>query len=181
MLKFITGNHNKFIEVEAVLDGHPIEQLDIDLPEIQDLDPHKIIRAKLQEALRHHEGEFIVEDTSLYLDCLNGLPGPLIKWFLESLGTQGIADLAHKMGNTGAQAKTIIGYSKSPNEIQYFEGVLEGQIVNPRGSTNFGWNPIFQPKGHDLTFGEMTPDEKNAISMRKIAAAKLKAALEQKS
>lgn len=174
MLKFITGNDNKFAEVKAVLDDHPVEQLKIDLPEIQDLDPQKIIRAKLQEALKYHEGEFIVEDTSLYLNCLNGLPGPLIKWFLESIGPQGLADLAHKMGNTEAQAKTIIGYSRSPEEIHFFEGILLGQIVYPRGTNTFGWNSIFQPTGHELTFAEMTINQKNAMSMRKLAAEKLK-------
>ena len=82
-LYFITGNKNKFEEVKSILPE--IEQLDVDLPEIQDIDAQNIIRFKLLEALRHHAGEFIVEDTSLYFDCLKGLPGPLIKWFLETI------------------------------------------------------------------------------------------------
>jgi hypothetical protein len=48
-----------------------IKQMDIDLAELQEIDPHKIIEAKLIEARKHHDGEFIVEDTSLYMDCLN--------------------------------------------------------------------------------------------------------------
>jgi len=44
------------------------------LPELQEIDARKIIEAKLIEARKYHDGEFIVEDTSLYLNCLNGLP-----------------------------------------------------------------------------------------------------------
>jgi inosine/xanthosine triphosphate pyrophosphatase family protein len=57
-----------------------IRGVNLDLMEIQELDATKIIRAKLAEAQRSHTGRFIVEDTSLYLDEMNGLPGPLIKW-----------------------------------------------------------------------------------------------------
>jgi inosine/xanthosine triphosphate pyrophosphatase family protein len=78
-IQFITGNKNKFAEAQKIISN--LEQLDVDLPEIQEIDAKKVIEAKLQEARNLFEGEFVVEDTSLYLDCLNGLPGPLIKWF----------------------------------------------------------------------------------------------------
>jgi len=174
---FITGNENKFQEVKTLLPG--IKQLKLDLEEIQEVDPHKIIQAKIQQAFKHKKAPFIIEDTSLYLDCLNGLPGPLIKWFLEKLGTQGIYNLAQKLGNNKAQAKTIIGYAKSKKEILFFEGIIEGEIVPPSGPTNFGWNPLFKPKGYNKTFQEMTLEEKNKISMRKLAVEKLKHYLEK--
>lgn len=55
MLYFITGNKNKFKEFEYIFGEGNVEQLDIDLPEIQEIDPYKIIRHKLDEALKHHE------------------------------------------------------------------------------------------------------------------------------
>ena len=70
MLYFITGNKNKFKEFQDILGEENIEQLDIDLPELQEIDPHKIIRHKIQEALKHHKGPLLIEDTSLYFDCL---------------------------------------------------------------------------------------------------------------
>jgi len=171
-LHFITGNKNKFSEARAILGD--IEQLEIDLPEIQSVDAHEIIRAKLLEAIHHHDGEFIIEDTSLYFDCLNGLPGPLIKWFLERLGNNGLAEIAAKLGNAAAEAKTIIGYAKNHDELFFFEGSIKGKIVTPRGETTFGWDPIFLPAGYDKTFAEMSREEKNKISMRKVALEKLK-------
>jgi len=151
-----------------------IKQLDIDLPEIQDIDAHNVIKAKLIEALKHKKGSFIIEDTSLYLDCLNGLPGPLIKFFLNTIGNEGLFNLTKKLKNNKALAKTIIGYAKNKKEIKFFEGVIEGEIVSPRGDFGFGWDKIFKPKGFNKTFSQMEEKEKSKISMRKIAAEKLK-------
>lgn len=172
---FITGNTNKLAEVQAIMPD--VVQLAIDLPEIQELDAHQIIRAKLAAAFKHHSGEFIVEDTSLYLAGLNGLPGPLIKWFLQALSPTGVAKLAADAGNPGATAKTLIGYASSPDDIHFFEGAVEGEIVVPRGETTFGWDPIFVPQGYDKTFAEMARAEKNEISMRRRAVEQLKAYL----
>jgi len=178
MIYFITGNQNKFNEVKLILPD--IEQMDIDLPEIQEIDAKEIIRNKLLEALNHIEGEFIVEDTSLYFDCLKGLPGPLIKWFLKTIGNNGLAEITEKLGNNKAEAKTIIGYAKNHEEIYFFEGEIMGEIVKPRGESNFGWDPIFIPDGYKKTFAEMSPEEKNEISMRRNALNKLKEFLENK-
>jgi inosine triphosphate pyrophosphatase len=169
---FITGNKNKFEEIKAIIPQ--VELLDIDLVEIQDVDPEVIIRHKLQEAFKHHPGPFIVEDTSLYLDSLNGLPGPLIKWFMKTIGNEGIYSLADKFGNNIATAKTIIGYAKDNDNFQFFEGSIEGKIVSPRGDNRFGWDPIFQPDGYEKTFAEMEPQEKNKFSMRRLAVNKFK-------
>lgn len=170
MLYFITGNKNKFAEVSAILPN--IEQLDIDLPEIQDIDAKVIIKAKLLEALKHKQAEFIVEDTSLYLDCINSLPGPLIKWFMKKIGNDGLFNLVDKLGNNKAEAKTIIGYAKNPDEIYFFEGSIKGEIISLKGKSGFGWDPIFQPNGYSTSFAELTNEEKNQISMRRIALNK---------
>ncbi len=173
-LNFITGNRDKLAEVQSILGE--VVGLDIDLVEIQSLDAHEIIKAKLEEAQKHQAGEFIVEDTSLYLTATNGLPGPLIKWFMKSIGNDGLYKIAEAFGNFEAEAKTMIGYSDYTNNIQFFEGTIKGTIVPPRGE-GFGWDPIFQPAGHTKTFAEMDQNEKNEISMRRVALNKLKAVL----
>ena len=176
VIYFITGNKNKYEEIKSIIPN--LEQLDIDLPEIQDIDAKKIIKEKLITALNHKDEDFIVEDTALYLDCLKGLPGPLIKWFMKTIGLQGIYELAEKFGNAKAEAKTIIGYAKNKHEIYFFEGVVRGEIVAPRGESSFGWAPIFRPEGYDITFAEMDQEEASRLSMRRIASEKLKEFLE---
>lgn len=169
-LYFITGNRGKFDEVKEVISS--VQQIDLDLPEIQELDARKVIEAKLHEARKLHAGEFICEDTSISLDCLNGFPGPLIKWLIAAIGINGIHALVEKFSNPGATAITVIGYSHGTS-IEFFEGATRGIIVAPRG-TGFGWDPIFQPAGSDKTFGEMELSEKNKTSMRHKALLGLK-------
>lgn len=170
-LEFITGNVNKFREIQTMIPE--LKQVKMDLLEIQSIDAHEIIREKLKEALNHHEGHFIIEDTSLYLDCMKGLPGPLIKWFLETIGSEGLWKIAKSFGNTKAEAKTIIGYAEGPGKVEFFEGVVKGSIVEPKGE-GFGWDVIFMPEGSDKRFSEIGLEEKNKISMRRLAADKLK-------
>src|SRR5476651_1410565 len=93
-LYFATGNNNKFAEVAAIIPT--LERLDLDLDEIQSLDARAVIEHKLAQAAAIHSGAFIVEDTAVGFSCLGGLPGTLIKWFLGTLGAEGIADLVHR-------------------------------------------------------------------------------------
>lgn len=173
---FVTGNDDKFREAKTQLPQ--LERVEIDLVEEQSLDPQLVIQKKLELARTKHEGPLIVEDTSLYLTGLNGFPGPLIKWMLESVGTAGIHNLCAKIGNREAVAKTVIGYDNG-QEIRYFEGEIHGQIVAPSGNEGFGWDDIFQPDGLNETFAEMGDTFKPEFSMRTFAFAKLKQYLDQ--
>ncbi len=96
---------------------------------------------------------------------------------MKAMGNDGLYELVEKFNNSKAIAKTIIGYAKNKDLVQFFEGTVEGQIVAPRGNTEFGWDPIFQPMGYTKTFAEMDQTEKNELSMRRIAVNQLKAAL----
>lgn len=183
-ITFITGSTRKFDEMAAVInsDNVQLSQYVIDLPEIQELDPHAIIKAKLEEATKRLDpnARIMVEDTSLYMDALGGLPGPLVKWFLATLGPDGLAHIALKLENTKVKARTIIGYSQHGNPPQYFEGEVEGSIVSPRVKDGFGYDLIFVPNGQTKTFAEMDIDEKKQYSMRANAGRKLKVFLEKK-
>jgi inosine triphosphate pyrophosphatase len=167
---FITGNAGKFKEAKEIFPQ--LERLEIDLTEIQSMNSKEVIEAKLKEAFNYHKGPFIVEDISVSFDCLNGLPGPLIKWFLKTIGNQGMYKTVQEKGDNKATVTCSIGYAKDPKTIKYFQASIKGEIVKPSG-TGFGWDPIFKPAGYDKTFGEMTAVEKNAISMRKLALTKL--------
>lgn len=174
MLYFITGNKNKFKEAQAILGSDAIEQLEIDLHELQEIDPHKIIRHKLQEAFKHHPWPFIVEDSSLSMECLWwSLPWPLIKWFLQEIKNEWLYALAKNSNKYKAKASVLVGYASNINNIKIFEWSIEWSIVSPV-STNFWRDGIFQPIGHDVPYGLMDKEDKNKISHRRIALDKLK-------
>lgn len=177
-IHFITGNDGKFREAKALLPE--LKRLDVDLPEEQSLDATYVIEKKLDAARKQFDGALIVEDTSLYLDGLNGFPGPLVKWMLQAVGTEGIHNLTQKIHNKKATAKTIIGYQQAPSsDIHFFAGEVVGTIVPPNGNQGFGWDDIFQPDGLQETFAEMGDEFKPEFSMRTRAFQKLQAYLEQ--
>jgi len=174
-LYFITGNAGKFTEISTIIPH--LEQLDLHLDEIQSLDPKAVIEHKLAQAASVHDGAFIVEDTSVELACIDGLPGTLIKWFLDTLGVERLADLVLRYDNHRATVRTTIGYRDEQGGIHYFEGVYHGQIVRPRGTNGFGFDPAFIADGQTKTNAELNGPEKTAISARGIAARKLAAQL----
>lgn len=171
-LYFLTGNEGKYREAKTVIPE--LERMVADLDEIQELDARMVISHKLTEAMAKMEGELVVEDTSLGLSCLSGFPGTLVKWLAKAIENQGIVNLTQKYGDDQAEARVILGYADAEREIRFFDGVVKGRIVLPRGGNGFGWDEIFQPEGFEKTFAEMDEFEKNSISMRKQAFQKLK-------
>ena len=144
--------------------------LPIDLKEIQTTDLHELLKFKLNQAYEEVHAPVIVEDTSLYFDAWNELPGPLIKWFLAGMGLEGVVEALSPFEDKSAEAVCLLAFTDNGNTMHFFEGRLKGLIVEPRGSRNFGWDAIFQATGHQQTFGEMSQEEKNRISPRGKAA-----------
>lgn len=175
MLKFITGNKQKLKEVKELLKPIKIQQLNISLDEIQDIDPKKIIRHKLNEAFKHHKGPFIIEDAGMTMSALGGkLPGPLIKWFNDTIGTKGIWNIAKKMGNNRAAASIVLAYAKNFNSVIFFQAKIAGKLVKPKGSYLFGYDPIFIPNGLKNTLSELKAKGDFTKSPRGLAIKKLK-------
>lgn len=171
MLYLVTSNKNKLREFEQIL-GLKLNHIDLDLDEIQAAEPEDVVEHKVRQAFRKIKKPVIVEDTGLYFEAWNGLPGALIKLFGQIVGYQNLPKLLKK--NRRARAKTVIGYFDGKN-YKNFIGEIKGTISHsPKGKNNFGWDIIFIPKGSKRTFAQMTAKEKNKISMRKIALEKLR-------
>lgn len=115
-------------------------------------------------------------------NVLGGLPGPYIKWFLSKIGPEGLHKLLTEWEDKSAVAVCTIAYSEGgdKDEVILFQGKTEGTIVKPRGDTDFGWDPCFQPNGSILTYAEMPKSEKNRISHRTKAVEKLRSFFNQK-
>ncbi|CAK9194527.1 hypothetical protein BDL97_10G050700 [Sphagnum fallax] len=173
---FVTGNAKKLEEVKMILgQSIPFQSLKLDLPELQG-EPEDISREKARLAAREIGGPVLVEDTCLCFNALKGLPGPYIKWFLLKTGHEGLNNLLAAYEDKSAYALCVFSLALGPDsEPITFSGRTEGKIVPARGPNNFGWDPVFQPDGYDLTFAEMQKEEKNEISHRRRALDKVKA------
>lgn len=174
---FVTGNNNKFNEIKLYIPE--LRQLKIDnLFEIQSLNLKDVIEAKLiaaKNSIDDNNYLLLVEDTGLYLKALNGFPGPLIKFFLKSIGNDGIFNICKKFNNYQAKAITSFGiYNSETHNISFYSASINGLIASPRGSKGFGWDRIFIPNGSEKTFAEMNDIiEKNKYSMRYKAIKKI--------
>ncbi len=168
---FVTGNHQKLKEFEEIL-GIKLNHRDLDLDEIQSTEAEEVAKHKAKQAFEILNEAVIVEDTGLYFEELNGLPGALIKFFVKKLSLDQICGLIKE--NRKAFARTAIAYFDG-KEMRVFTGETKGEISEkPRGSNGFGWDPVFIPEGYDRTFAELTNKEKVSKFMRKEAIKKLK-------
>ena len=176
----VTGNRNKRLEAERIL-GHPLDSHGIDLPEIQSLDLHEVLRAKGDEAWRLLGRALVVEETGLELPVLGGFPGPLVKWMLEAVGAEGIARTVHALGDPRATARCALLYRDGDHEL-IAEGSTSGTLVlEPRGAHGFGWDPVFVPEGRTRTYAELEPHEKDSLGHRGRAWRSFREALERSS
>lgn len=171
-LTFITGNAGKAKYLSDYF-HIPVDHVKLDLPEIQSLQLKNIVEDKADRAFAIVKSPVLVEDVSLTFIALKALPGPLIKWFLETLGNEGLCRLLDRFDDRSALAEVEFGIA-SDTGIYTFGASIEGTIAeNPRGEMGFGWDPIFIPKGYSKTWAEMSDDEKHETSMRKIALEKV--------
>lgn len=172
---FLTGNSGKLEEARSIL-GKKIKIIPepFDLDEIQEIDGKAIIIKKAQEAFKLIKKPLIIEDTSLYFIAWKGLPGALIKWFLKSVGSQGILNMLNGFNNRSAIAQSLIAFHDGKN-VRIFEGTVRGKVPHKiKGENGFGWDNIFIAEGQIKTYTEMKSDEKNKKSPRRIALEKLK-------
>ncbi len=175
-LVFVTGNERKLLEARGILAPLKVDVEPLDLPELQG-SSDEIAAEKAKVAFAQLNKPLFVEDTSLHINALGGLPGPYIKHFLKSIGNDGILKMLSAFEDRSAVVRTTIGYCLEDGTVGTVYGEMPGTIVEARGTSNFGvfgFDPIFLPEGFDKTYAEMSNDEKNAISHRRKALEALR-------
>ena len=177
-IRFVSGNPFKIAEAKAILGSRSISVLESNqkIEELQTTDTRRLVQDKLLKAYREVGRPLFVEHTGLYLEHLNGLPGGLTQIFWDTLKADRFAELFGNAPTNKATARTSIGYCDG-RKVYEFDGEIAGQITaEPRGPRDFQWDCVFQPDGYSKTFAEMG-DEKNNISMRRVALEELAAHL----
>ena len=161
----VTGNANKRREAERIV-GRRLETVAVDLPEIQSGDLIEVLRSKAEAAWDRLRRPVVVEETGLDLACLNGFPGPLVKWMEEAVGDEGIARVAIRAGDPRVAARCALMLRDGDREV-IAEGSTTGRLVlPPRGERGFGWDPVFVPDGLERTYAELGHGTKDRIGHR---------------
>jgi len=172
-LVFVSSNKQKHYEYCALLGLSDLKLSEIKVIEPQSMNLHFLVEDKIKRVRPQLPGiPFFVEHTGLLIDAWKGLPGGLIGLFMDTVGNEGICKMmrAYKGSERVARARVVIGYSQPDGSICTFQGEVTGAIApEPRGTSGFGWDPIFIPEGNTKTYAEMTLAEKNLTSMREDA------------
>lgn len=187
-LIFATNNEHKAGEVRAMIpEGIILKSLaDIgceeDIAETADTFAGNA-SLKSTYVYRNYGKNCFGDDSGLEIDALDGEPGVFSARYSGSRDSekniQLVLDRLASSDNRKARFKTVISLILQGTEYQ-FEGVVEGEIIRERtGHQGFGYDPIFKPDGHSITFAEMDLQEKNKISHRAQAFQKMIAFLKQ--
>jgi XTP/dITP diphosphohydrolase len=182
-LAFATNNHHKLEEVADKLKDK-IELLTLDdigcNEDIEETGSTFEENASIKS--RYIFDEYCLncfgDDSGLEVEALNGEPGVYSARYAGEYGNHAanIDKLLHKLkGVENRKARFITVISLMWNGAEhFFEGTVEGTIRHERtGTGGFGYDPVFQPDGFDITFAEMSLEEKNKLSHRAKAVEKL--------
>lgn len=191
--KLVIASHNpgKVREIRALLGPfgiEPVSAAELDLPEPEETGTTFIANAELKamQAADLSGLPALSDDSGLCVDALLGDPGIFsARW----AGPEKDFDLAmasvwQKVEAAGPEASRsahfvcALALAWPDGHVEGFEGRVDGTLVwPPRGTNGFGYDAMFQPLGHDVSFGEMDPAAKHAMSHRADAFAKLVAAV----
>ena len=182
-LVFATNNKHKLDELQAIL-GDQFKLLSLkDIGCTEDIPEDKpTLEGNATQKSRFVFNKYgyncFADDTGLEIEALNGEPGVYSARYAgeersaEANMNKVLQKLA-KIKNKKARFRTVISLIINGTENQ-FEGIVEGEIVlEKKGASGFGYDPIFKPDGYRKTFAEMNLAEKNKISHRGRAVQKL--------
>jgi XTP/dITP diphosphohydrolase len=182
-LVFATNNAHKLEEVAAKIDGT------LQLLSLNDINCYDSIAEtgttfsanasiKSHYIYNKYKLNCFGDDSGLEIDALNGEPGVYSARYAGEHGNHAAnmqKVLAGLKGATNRRArfKTVMSLLWNGEE-HFFEGSVEGTIREElSGTAGFGYDPVFEPEGYNITFAEMTLAQKNSISHRAIAVEKL--------
>ena len=180
---FATNNLHKLSEIREII-GDKFKILSLkeigcneDIPETANtLEGNAEIKARYVK--EHYGYDCFADDTGLEVDALGGEPGVLsARYAGENHDSQANMNLLLKnmsgKENRAARFRTVIALIIG-DELTLMDGIVEGEITHGRaGDSGFGYDPIFKPVESDLTFAQMSSEDKNKISHRGRATAKL--------
>jgi XTP/dITP diphosphohydrolase len=188
-LVFATNNRHKLDEVSAKLNG-AIQLLTLhDIGCYDDIEETGItFKANASIKSHHVYAEYKLncfgDDSGLEIDALNGEPGVYSARYAgthsnHAANISKVLDNLKDKTNRKARFRTVISLIWNGDE-HFFEGTVEGNIRQElSGNGGFGYDPIFEPEGYDITFAEMSMEQKNAISHRAKAMEQLIAFLNE--
>jgi len=187
--KLIIASHNpgKVREIDALLAPYGVEvvsaaELGLDEPVEDGATFEANAELKAHAAAQAAGLPALADDSGLAVDALGGAPGiHSARWAGPDKDfAAAMAEVEEKIkgqDNRRAHFVCVLAMAWPDRHLESFSGAVHGHLEwPPRGERGFGYDPVFVPDGHDITFGEMDPDKKHTISHRAVAFRQLVAA-----
>lgn len=190
MTRIVLATHNddKKKEFSEIFAGCGVELLTLDaFPQVGEIDEDAPTLEgnalkKGREVQRLTGLPAIADDTGLEVRYLNDAPGVYSSRYSGPNATyeENVRKLLSDLRGVpprrrGARFRAVLAFVPSPGTYKLVEGVVRGVIIeSPRGAGGFGYDPVFLPDGHTLTYAEMDAETKNRLSHRGRAGAALK-------
>ena len=161
-LFFVSSNNHKFTEAERILSnlGLEISLFKTTLEEIQSNSLGEIAKRKALDAYSKVQKPVIIEDDGLFIDSLDGFPGPYSSYVYDTIGNKGIMSLLEKIELRTAQFVAIIAYCNGVDDVQLFESSIPGKISLFIEEGGWGYDPIFIPDGESKTYANVSDKDK---------------------
>ena len=171
-LFFASSNENKFQEAERILSnlGVQINFYKTILEEIQSNDLNDIAEKKAINAYDLIQKPVIIEDDGLFINSLNGFPGPYSSYAYDTIGNKGIMSLLENSQTRDANFVSIIAYCDNDYGVKLFESSIPGKISSVIEKGGWGYDPIFIPNGESKTYANVS--DKDKFSHRSAALTK---------
>lgn len=167
---FASSNKNKYKEASTILSkfGINLKFFRCELQEIQADTLEKVAIHKVQDAFSQCCKPVIVEDDGLFINSLNGFPGPYSSFTFKTIGIGGILSLV----KTERQAtfRSVIAYCERNRNVVLFDAKVEGKISRKPAGSKWGYDPIFIPYGQTKTYAQLK--NKNLFSHRYLSLKK---------
>ena len=175
-LKVITSNDGKIKEFKQAFEKTHVfpTKISVPYPEVQASSLEEVVDFGLDNLKDKIQPPFIIDDAGVFVDGLEGFPGVYSRYVYDTIGLQGILKQMENLENRQGYFKCVLGLLLENGDKHKFVGECKGTIIKEmRGDNGFGYDPIFIPEGHDMTFAELPPEAKNEISHRGRAMQKL--------
>ncbi|MDI9619849.1 MAG: RdgB/HAM1 family non-canonical purine NTP pyrophosphatase [Candidatus Nezhaarchaeota archaeon] len=172
---YVSNNPHKVSESTSILEelGVKVEVALLSVPEIQAEDLSEVAMFRAKEAYRKLRRPVIVEDAGLFIDSLNGFPGPYSSYVFKTIGCDGILKIMRNVRNRRATFKSAAVFHDGRRRL-VFIGEVKGKIAYKAKGASWGFDPIFEPNGlGGLTYAQLHPSFKNKISHRRRAFEKM--------
>ena len=171
-LFFASSNENKFQEAERILTnlGVKVNFSKTTLEEIQSNNLNDIAEKKAIYAYDLIQKPVIIEDDGLFINALDGFPGPYSSYVYDTIGNKGIMNLLENSEVRDAKFVSIIAYCDSDCDVKLFESSIPGKISSIIEKGGWGYDPIFIPDGESKTYANVS--DKDKFSHRSAALTK---------